>query len=165
MKINLRLFSTIILATFTFNSFAQNSSFKLSQKKVIHSLKGSEFVSGASYRDSMMKVKMLGEVNKPGLHVLPTNSSFTTLLAYAGGPTKDADTTKIRIKRRSKKGYKNIELNFKDFMKNNQKDIALKHNDLIYVEKESEFLSTRTLTVIATMLSIVVSGIVIKNEL
>lgn len=165
MKINLKLFSTIVLTTFTMNSFGQVSNFKISQDKIIHSLKGSEFISGASYRESMMKVKMIGEVNKPGVHVLPKNSNFTTLLAYAGGPTKDADTSQIRIKRKSKKGYKNIELNFNSFMKSNQSDISLKHDDLVFIKKESEFISSRTFTVIATMLSIVVSGIVIKNEL
>lgn len=165
LKINLKPFSFIVLVSFTFNIFAQSNDFKISDKKIIYTQKGSEYISGSSYRDKMMKVKMIGEVNKPGVHVLPANSSFTTLLSYAGGPTKDADTSKIHIKRETEKGYKNIKLDFDDFIKSDQMDISLKHNDLIYVKKESAFISSKTTTVIATFLSIIVSGFIINDRL
>lgn len=165
MKISLRRVSLSILMIFTFNSVALSQSFRLSDKKQALSLRGSEFVSGTDYKTKMIRVKMIGEVNKPGVHLLPDRSSFTTLLSYAGGPTKDADITEITIKRKHRQGYKNIELNFKDFMENNQNDILLKADDLIYVEKEKEFISTRTLTIIATVLGAVVSGIVINDRL
>lgn len=165
MKISLRQVSLSILMVFTFNSVALSQSFRLSDKKQALSLRGSEFVSGTDYKTNMIKVKMIGEVNKPGVHLLPEKSNFTTLLSYAGGPTKDADITEITIKRRHKKGYKNIELNFKDFMANNQNDIILKADDLIYVEREREFISSRTLTIVSTILGVVVSGIIINDRL
>jgi protein involved in polysaccharide export with SLBB domain len=122
-------------------------------------------MSGESYRGSMMTVQMIGEVNKPGVHIVPEGSSFTNLLSYAGGPTKDANIEDIYIKRKTSKGFKNIELNFKDFLTDNNQDLKLQPNDLIYVEKESQWLSSRTLTIIATLMGAVVSGIVINDKL
>lgn len=165
MKITLKQVSLLTLTIFSLNSVAFSQSFRLSDKKQSLSLRGSEFVSGTDYKNNMIRVKMIGEVNKPGVHLLPENSSFSTLLSYAGGPTKDADITEITIKRKHNKGYKNIELNFKDFMTNNQNDMILKADDLIYVEKEKEFISNRTLTIITTVLGAVVSGIIINDRL
>lgn len=42
---------------------------------------------------------VLGQVYKPGLYVVPDDTSFLTLLALAGGPKEDAKLTKIRIVR------------------------------------------------------------------
>lgn len=165
MKISLKQVNISILMIFFINSFAHAQSFRLSEKKQALSLRGSEYVSGTDYKTKMIRVKMIGEVNKPGVHLLPKNSDFTTLLSYAGGPTKDADITQITIKRKQNKGYKNIKLDFKDFMVNNSNDLTLKANDLIFIEKETELISTRTLTIIATVLGAVVSGIVINDRL
>lgn len=46
-----------------------------------------------------MKVYILGRVNKPGLYLVPDDTDFLTLLALAGGPTEDANLSKIRIVR------------------------------------------------------------------
>jgi len=61
---------------------------------------------------------VLGQVYKPGLYVVPDDTSFLTLLALAGGPKEDAKLTKIRIVRPSADGEKNkiIWINLKDYM-------------------------------------------------
>jgi hypothetical protein len=44
-----------------------------------------------------MNVYILGQVNKPGLYLVPDDTDFLTLLALAGGPREDAKLSKIRI--------------------------------------------------------------------
>lgn len=153
----------LLVLLFSFNMNAQT--FKITESKFNSSQKGSEYISGTTYDNRMMEVKLIGEVQKPGVHLLPANSKFTNLLSYAGGPTINADVSNITIKRRSGKGYKNIKLDFEEFMQNDQNDLLLKPNDLVYVQKQEELISSRTLTIVATLLGIVVSGFVIEDKL
>jgi len=61
---------------------------------------------------------VLGQVYKPGLYVVPDDTSFLTLLALAGGPKEDAKLTKIRIVRPTADGDKKkiIWINLKNYM-------------------------------------------------
>lgn len=48
---------------------------------------------------SLMRVSILGEVGAPGFYVVPTNLVLTDVLMQAGGPTRAAELTKIRVER------------------------------------------------------------------
>lgn len=158
--VNILNFVTLL---FSFNLSAQT--FRITESKFLATPKGSEYISGTTYDNKMMEVKLIGEVQKPGIHLLPVNSKFTNLLSYAGGPTKDADVSNITIKRKIPKGYKNIELDFEEFMQNDNNDLTLMPNDLVYIKRQDEFISSRTLTIVATVLGMVVSAIVIEDKL
>lgn len=69
-----------------------------------------------------MNVYILGQVNKPGLYLVPDDTDFITLLALAGGPREEAKLSKIRIIRPAnnsldaKSEAKIIWLNLKKYM-------------------------------------------------
>ena len=116
-----------------------------------------------------MRVKLVGAVNKPGAHLVPANSELTSLLAFAGGPTEDADIEEIVIKRKSSKGYTVITHNLDSFLKSEQQtDLRLRPNDLVHVPQKKPFISDnglKVLTVTSTILGLIVSGLVIDDRL
>jgi hypothetical protein len=69
-----------------------------------------------------MNVYILGQVNKPGLYLVPDDTDFLTLLALAGGPKEDAKLSKVRIIRPAntsldaKSSEKVIWVNLKKYM-------------------------------------------------
>lgn len=149
--------------------------FRASEEKSRFSLKGSEYISGQDFGDTLMRVNLLGEVGKPGVHMVPAQTNFSSLLSFAGGPTSDADIENITIKRALLKkrtdgqNYQVIDYNMEDFLKDpGKKDLALKPNDIIHVPQKTKYLSDnsiRLLTVASTVLGIIVSGIVINDKI
>ncbi len=90
-------------------------------------------------RSGVEKLKMnnyiLGQVNKPGLYVVPDDTDFLTLLALAGGPTEDAKLSKIRIVRPSAEGDKVLWVNFKKYLETGDGTLipALKPGDTVVI--------------------------------
>jgi polysaccharide export outer membrane protein len=48
---------------------------------------------------ALVRVGVLGEVNRPGFYSVPAEAVFTDVLNAAGGPTKDAEMKKLHIDR------------------------------------------------------------------
>ena len=150
-------------------SFAQDY-FRASEEKSKFSLKGSEYLSGQNYREAMMRVNLIGEVNKPGVHVVPANTKFSTLLSFAGGTTKEANIEEIVIKRqRTKDKYKVIKYDFEEFLEDEKEiDLSLSPNDMIYVPQKEKIISdnsVKVLTIVSTVLGIVVSSFIIDDRI
>lgn len=166
-----RLLSATIatLITLTSSGATAQDYFRATESKTRYSLKGSEYMSGQNYKDALMRVSLLGAVNKPGSHVVPANSELTSLLAFAGGPTKEADIEEITIKRKSKNGYTVITHDLESFLQSeSQKDLKLRPNDLVHVPQKKPFISDnglKVLTVASTILGLIVSGLVIDDRL
>lgn len=162
-------FLAIVQTVFFMNGAHAQDYFRASQEKTRFSLKGNEFLSGQDYGDTLMRVSLLGAVGKPGMHMVPANSSFASLLSYAGGPTVEADVENISIKRGKKGNYEVLEYDLKEFMKDpSKKDLTLRPNDIVYVPQKDKFLSEgalRALTITSTILGIIVSGMVIDDRL
>lgn len=166
-----RHLSQLLILSFLFSSISAHSQefFRATESKTKYSLKGSEYISGQNYKDALMRVNLLGAVNKPGAHLVPANSELTSLLAFAGGPTEDADIEEIVIKRKSSKGYTVITHNLDSFLKSeHQTDLRLRPNDLVHVPQKKPFISDnglKVLTVTSTILGLIVSGLVIDDRL
>lgn len=103
-----------------------------------------------------MNVYILGQVNKPGLYLVPDDTDFITLLALAGGPREDAKLSKIRIIRPAnnsldaKSEAKIIWINLKKYMEtaDNQYlatdiDTAKELDETTGIEKESTVYDLR----------------------
>jgi polysaccharide export outer membrane protein len=92
------------------------------------------------------KTFIMGEVNKPGIHVLHGNTTFLELLSEAGGLTKDAGEKAI-IKRKSNPSDKKesiITIDLKSLMEKGDTslDIPIMDGDSIYITKAGVFYVT-----------------------
>jgi polysaccharide biosynthesis/export protein len=92
------------------------------------------------------KTFIMGEVNKPGLYVLPGNTTLLVLLSEAGGLTKDAGDKAV-IKRKagsSGEDEKIITVDLKGLMEKGDTslDIPILDGDSIYVIKAGVFYVT-----------------------
>jgi len=48
---------------------------------------------------ALVRVAILGEVNRPGFYNVPTDAMFSEVITAAGGPTHDADLKKLHVDR------------------------------------------------------------------
>ena len=92
------------------------------------------------------KAFVMGEVNKPGLHVLHGNTTFLELLSEAGGLTKDAGDKAI-IKRKPNFSDKNedvITIDLKSLLEKGDQslDVPIMDSDSIYITKAGVFYVT-----------------------
>jgi polysaccharide export outer membrane protein len=61
-------------------------------------------VSQSSYAPSTVRVRVVGEVNAPGEVQVPPNSSISSAVAIAGGPTEDARLSEVAFVRMGETG-------------------------------------------------------------
>ena len=92
------------------------------------------------------KAFIMGEVNRPGLYVLPGHTTFLALLSQAGGLTKDAGDKAI-IKRKagpSETAEITITLDLKRLVENGDTslDIPIMDSDSVYITKAGVFYVT-----------------------
>lgn len=92
------------------------------------------------------KAFIMGEVSKPGLYVLPGQTTFLALLSEAGGLTKEAGYKAI-IKRKSNPSDKNeriITIDLKGIIEKGDTslDILIMDNDSVYIAKAGVFYVT-----------------------
>lgn len=77
-------------------------------------------------------VYVLGEVKNPGAYNLTPEMSFLDAVSLAGGPTREAATSRIQVIRTGQNLRKNI--NFQKMLKGKNKDnVLLEENDIVYV--------------------------------
>jgi polysaccharide biosynthesis/export protein len=57
-----------------------------------------------------------GQVDKPGVYLVPDDTDLLTLLSLAGGPTENAKLSKIRIVRPTAEGDNIIWINLKKYL-------------------------------------------------
>jgi polysaccharide export outer membrane protein len=57
-----------------------------------------------------------GQIQKPGLYLVPDDTDLLTLLSLAGGPTEDAKLSKVRIIRPTAEGEKILWINLKKYL-------------------------------------------------
>ncbi len=88
--------------------------------------------------DRMVSIYVMGEVNKPGAHLVKRSKMpyLSEAIAIAGGFTARANKTSVVIKWRDDQGKEHHrKVNVKKIIKGEIEDIQLKENDLIYVDE------------------------------
>jgi polysaccharide export outer membrane protein len=93
-----------------------------------------------------MKAFVMGEVNKPGLHVLHGTTTFLELLSEVGGLTKDAgDRAILKRKSGSSDGHETvIAIDLKRLIEkgDTSMDIPIMDGDTVYISKAGVFYIT-----------------------
>ena len=144
----------IISHFFSFSAYAaQNPGLGISvAEEHGGTLKGNEFVSGASRGQVLMRINLWGAMNKSGVHHIPTRTDLVTLFSFAGGPMHDADLSDIMIKRK---------------MNDKEESIAVDMNDIIVVPASKPLVSNNVIlgvTLLSGILSIVIASIVVHDR-
>lgn len=137
------------------------------EREKLNTLYLSEFIYGDEVEQKLMPVFLLGEVAKPGIYHVPVKTDLTTLLSIAGGPTSDSSVNEILIKnqdtnRREEVDFENV------IAGQNQRSPVLQVKDVVYVPMKKPLISSNTMTtlsVVATIAAIAITGLYIRREL
>ena len=120
--------------------------------------------SGTLAGTEQLKIKtyIWGQVQKPGLYIVPDNTDLLTLISSAGGPTENAKLSKIRIIRTTEEGNKVIWVNIKKYLETGNPDLipVLKPGDTVVVSGSTYYAFTKAvdwLAQIAIILSVYVA--------
>ena len=120
--------------------------------------------SGTLAGTEQLKIKtyIWGQVQKPGLYIVPDNTDLLTLISSAGGPTENAKLSKIRIIRTTEEGDKVIWVNIKKYLETGNPDLIpiLKPGDTVVVSGSTYYAFTKAvdwLAQIAIILSVYVA--------
>jgi hypothetical protein len=93
--------------------------------------------AGAGEDQEQLKINayIWGEVEKPGLYLVPDNTDILTLLALAGGPSDDARLQDIRIVRSYGTQEETITIDLESYLNTGDKDynFTLKPGDTVIV--------------------------------
>ena len=79
-------------------------------------------------------VYVLGEVKNPGAYNLTPEMSFLDAVSLAGGPTRDAAKSRIKVIRTGQNIRKNINL-YKILKAENSENVLLEEHDIVYVPR------------------------------
>lgn len=93
--------------------------------------------SGTLAGSEQLKIRtyIWGQVIKPGLYIVPDDTDLLTLISSAGGPTKDAKLSKVRIIRQSSQGEQVIWVNLQEYMETGKYELipTLQPGDTIII--------------------------------
>lgn len=130
---------------------------------------GNTYVSGQQAGGVLIKVNLWGAVNKSGIHFVPYQTDFVSLLSYAGGPRGNADLSEAYIKRKTKDTEEIIPVNIKDIVgAHNAHNPSLEPNDIVVIPEIEPTVSNNTvLTVgfVSSLLSVILASIVLKDQI
>lgn len=90
-------------------------------------------VARSSFAPATIRVRVVGEVKRPGEVEVPPNSSLSSAVAIAGGPTEDAELDDVRLVRLNENGQvEDQELDLSRLVDEYQ----VQDGDVVYVPKE-----------------------------
>jgi hypothetical protein len=101
-----------------------------------------------------MQVNLWGDVLKPGRYEVPISTDLIQLISLAGGPTREADLSEVRISRYAKSAaglskYQ-VKVNLEDFLKTDEAKLPLLNGDAIYVDYVTRFNFRDVITIVST---------------
>ncbi len=148
-----KVLALILALQFSIPTFAQDDLTTTSRKVDAGQVGGAVFYSGNYPGAVLMRVNMIGEVQRPGVHHMPVDTDFNTALSFAGGPTRFADTDQAVIKRRALNGKEEvIAVQLEDhFREVHKSTLQLKPNDTLYIPKTEGVISDNALRVIMVL--------------
>ncbi len=115
----------------------------------------------------LMYVNVLGEVYKPGQHIIRQDADISNVLSLVGGPKDDANLKKAKLMRykADEDGKQIYEINLKNYFEDGDRSefVELKPNDTLLIPEDKK-LDTNDVLRIAGLLVSVASVIAIANN-
>lgn len=119
-----------------------------------------EFTAGYYPGAVMIPVNLWGATKTSGQFKIPKNTTLTTLLSYARGPTDDAELDEVKIKRVSDNKEKVFTVDVEKIFDNPaQNDVVLQPNDIVYVVPKKTYIDPRLVYLVAFIASIASIGV------
>lgn len=155
-----KIIALILLSILSLQSFAQSDSLLSTSRRVDSGLSsGSVYYSGNYPGAVLMRVNIIGEVQRPGVHHMPKDTGLNTALGFAGGPTRFANTKEAVINRDLNGQVQRIPLDLdKHFRELHGQPISIQANDTIYIPQREAVISDNTFRIV-TVLSFVVGTV------
>jgi protein involved in polysaccharide export with SLBB domain len=120
--------------------------------------------SGTLEGTELLKIKtyIWGQVRKPGLYIVPDDTDLLTLISSAGGPTENANLTKVRIIRTTEDDEKVIWVDLQEYIDHGDYSLipTLQPGDTIIVSGSAYYAFTKAvawISQVAVILSVYIS--------
>jgi protein involved in polysaccharide export with SLBB domain len=126
--------------------------------------------SGSIYYNPSVKGKVLipvniwGEVNKSGLHFVPIDSTLTSGLSMAGGPSTYADLRDVKVMRKEGNKFQSFDFDLSEGGEEDAHSLVLKPGDSIFVERERFYENRAYYTSLISVVLTVLSSILLYRE-
>jgi hypothetical protein len=103
----------------------------------------------------MIPVQLWGAAKTTGLFHVPKNTTLTTLITFARGPTDDAELEQIKIKRVSESREKTFVVDVDKLLSDpNKSDIQLMPNDIVFIESKKAIVDPKWVYLVGFIASI-----------
>jgi len=127
----------------------------------------SVYVYGDATLDVLIPVRVIGAIEKAGIHYVPKGTDLLTLLTLAGGTSREAELDSIRIRRQGETP-KVLTANLDDLVTRvDDAPIQLQSNDVVMIPQSKPSISDDTLRIVslvASLAAIVSTGFLIASR-
>ncbi|HPR18072.1 MAG TPA: SLBB domain-containing protein [Candidatus Cloacimonadota bacterium] len=120
--------------------------------------------SGTLTGSEQLKIKsyIWGQVQKPGLYIVPDDTDLLTLISSAGGPTENANLTKVRIIRSTENENKIIWVDLQEYIDSGNYELIpqLQPGDTVVISGSAYYAFTKAvawISQLAVILSVYIS--------
>ncbi len=128
-------------------------------------LSGSEYYVGSKLGKTLISVKLLNGVTRPGVYHVPEGTNLSDLIAYAGGANDNANLDEIIVKRIFEKEIKNYEVDLEKIFASTSSVPELANNDSIYIDTDIKLDQTlRWVSIISGVLTIALTAFLISDR-
>ncbi|HEY8271570.1 MAG TPA: SLBB domain-containing protein, partial [Pseudobdellovibrionaceae bacterium] len=137
----------------------------------------SEYIFRSSPKESLISIQLLGEVQKPGIYYVPSNTDLLKVLTLAGGSTHGGNISEVMVRKNEPEKWATLrsqalaehrgtyEVDLEELIRRGGSDsLKMNHDDLVYVPPREAMFSpetTKTVTLVSVIMSIALSGLLI----
>lgn len=106
--------------------------------------------------NALFRINILGEIENPGFYFVSDYEKFTAILAFAGGPTDNADLGDIVLIR----DFEAIEIDVETIIQDgrNSSDLGLQSGDQIYVPRKWWADNSGVVTTIISIIALAITS-------
>jgi len=154
----LKWISTLVLFSYS-ASVATAADFRILDGRQSGERTQAEYYNANKDRRLENRINFISGVQVPGIYHFPDNTNLVEAISLAGGAEKDADLSKVYVKRYTKDGYTTFKYDLSDMVsKNNVQFPTLSDRDTVLLEVPHSSQNTLFgLTIVATILGIATS--------
>ncbi len=126
---------------------------------------GAFYYSPTSKGKVLVPINVWGEVNKGGLHFVPTNTDLIQGLSLAGGPKSTAALDKVKLIRNENNKIAEYEFDLSKGGNAEAFNMKLDSGDTIFIEKEFYYENRAYYTGLFSVIATVLSSVILYRQI